>query len=94
MVDYKFKDVLKYMKQHPRVLIIRMPHVPIIDATGIQTMKGIYAECKKNHTKIILSELNSPQVLKELKEARILFAIGKGNVAATFEEALEKAKNI
>ncbi len=91
---YKFKDALQYMKQHPRVLIIRMRHVPIIDATGIQTMKSIYAECKKNHTKIILSELNSPQVLKELQEARLLFAIGKGNVAFTFVEALEKAKKI
>ena len=91
---YKFKDALRYMKKHPRVLIIRMRHVPIIDATGIQTMKGIYEECKRNHTKIILSELNSQQVNKELQEARLLFAIGKGNVTTTFEEALEKAKTI
>lgn len=89
---YKFKDALKYLKKHPKVLIIRMRHVPLIDATGIQTMKGIYRDCQKNHTKIILSELNSPQVVKELQEARLLFAIGKGNLASTFEEALEKAK--
>ncbi len=47
MVDYKFKDALRYMKQHPRVLIIRVYQLPIIDATEIQIMKGIYAECKK-----------------------------------------------
>ena len=91
---YKFKDALKYLKRHPKVLIIRMRHVPLIDATGIQTMKGIYNDCKKNHTKIILSELTATQVVKELQDARLLFAIGKGNVATTFEEALEKAKHM
>ncbi len=91
---YKFKDALRYLKKHPKVLIIRMRHVPIIDATGIETLKGIYAQCKKNHTKIILSELNSQQVLKELKEARLLFAIGKGNVVSTIETALQKARQV
>lgn len=89
---YKFKDAMKYMEKHPKILIIRMAHVPIIDATGIQTLKEIFKDFKKNHTKIILSELKSEQVLKELKEARLLFSIGKGNVLPTLEKALERAE--
>jgi SulP family sulfate permease len=89
---YKFKDAMKYVDQHSKVLIIRMRHVPLIDATGIQTLQEVSKELKKHATKLILSEVNSKQVLKELKDSRLLFAIGKGNVFETLEQALEKAK--
>ena len=88
---YKFKDAMRYIEKHPPVLIIRMRHVPIIDATGIQTLKEVHKETLKHHTKIILSELLSEQVEKELRDSRLLFAIGKGNVTKTFEKALERA---
>lgn len=89
---YKFKDAMRFIEKPTRVLIIRMRHVPIIDATGIQTLKEIYSESKKHNKKIILSEINSAQVMKELKDARLLFAIGKGNVVDTFEHALARAE--
>ncbi|HET7119076.1 MAG TPA: SulP family inorganic anion transporter [Hanamia sp.] len=91
---YKFKDAMKYIKQHPKVLIIRMRHVPIIDATGIQTLKEVVHESVKHHTKIILSELNSEQVRKELQDSRLLFAVGKANVTGTFDKALARAEVI
>jgi SulP family sulfate permease len=91
---YKFKDAMRYLKKHPKVLIIRMRHVPIIDATGIQTLREVYNESKQRHTKIILSEVHSQQVRKELQDTRLLFAIGKGNVKDSFEEALERARII
>jgi SulP family sulfate permease len=91
---YKFRDAMKYIKQHPKVLIIRMRHVPIIDATGIQVLKDVIGESVKNRTKIILSELENEQVQKALKESRLLFAIGKANIAATFEKALLRAQKI
>ena len=91
---YKFRDAMKYIKQHPKVLIIRMRHVPIIDATGIQTLKEVVQESKKHHTKIILSELNSELVRKELQDSRLLFAVGKANVTDTLDQALVRSKMI
>lgn len=91
---YKFKDAMHYIGKHPPVLIIRMRHVPIIDATGIQTLKEVHKKSLKHHTKIILSELQSEQVKKELHDSRLLFAIGKGNVKDSFEKALERAEQI
>jgi len=91
---YKFRDAMKYIKQHPKVLIIRMRHVPIIDATGIQVLKEVIGESVKNRTKIVLSELENEQVQKALQESRLLFAIGKANIAATFEKALIRAQKI
>jgi sulfate permease, SulP family len=89
---YKFKDAMKFVEKTPSVLIIRMRHVPIIDATGIKTIGEVYKESKRRGTKLILSEVHSNQVMKELKDARLLFAIGKSNVTTSFTEALERSK--
>lgn len=91
---YKFKDAMRYLEKQPKVMIIRMRHVPLIDATGIQVLQEVHNDLKKHSTKLILSELNSPQVLKELNDSRLLFAIGKGNVVDTFERAISRAETI
>ncbi len=91
---YKFKEAIKLIEKPPKVLIIRMRHVPIIDATGIKTIKDVYKESKHKGTKLILSEVNNPQVTEELKNARLLFAIGKANVTHTFAAALERSNTI
>ena len=91
---FKFKDAMRYIRKHPKILIVRMRHVPMIDATGIQTLKDVYEQAKKDHTKIILSEVDSEQVRSELEKARLIFAIGKGNITDTFEEALARTNDI
>ncbi len=91
---YKFKDAMKFIENPPKVLIIRMRQVPIIDATGIKTIKEVYKESKHRGTKLILSEVHSEQVMQELKSARLLFAIGKANVTNTLSQAIERGKVI
>ena len=88
---YKFKDAIKLIEKPPKVLIIKMKQVPIIDATGIRVLEEVYKTSKRRGTKLILSEVHSQQVMKELKDARLLFAIGKGNVTKSFEEALSRS---
>lgn len=91
---HKFKDAIKFIEKKPKVLIIRMRKVPIIDATGIRTIEEVYKESKHRGTKLILCEVDSEQVMKELKDARLLFAIGKANVTDSFEKALERCNAI
>lgn len=91
---YKFKDAIKLIEKTPKVLIIRMRQVPMIDVTGIKTLQEINKESKHRGTKLILSEVNSEQVLKELQSARLLFAIGKANVTESFEAALKRSKTL
>lgn len=88
---YKFKDAMKFIEKPPKVLIIRMRRVPIIDATGIRTLEEVYKEAKHRGTKLILSEVHSVQVMKELQDTRLLFAIGKGNVTINFDKALARS---
>jgi SulP family sulfate permease len=91
---FKFKDAIKQIEKPPKVLIIRMGQVPIIDATGIKIIQEVYKESKRRGTKLILSEVNSTQVRDELKNARLLFAVGKANVTTNFEDALQRCKSI
>ncbi len=87
---YKFKDASGIIEAPPAILIIRMKDVPIIDATGIHTLKEVYRDLRGKGTKLILSEVQHTQVLEELRKSRLLFAIGKANVVRTFEEALTR----
>lgn len=87
---YKFKDAIKIIERTPKVLIIRMRHVPIIDATGVHVLKEVYKDTKSMGIKIILAGVTSEQVMGELKKSRLVFAIGKANIAGTFEKALER----
>ena len=89
---YKFKDAMRFIEKPPKVLIIRMRQVPIIDATGIRTLEEVHKESKHRGTKLILSEVHSQQVMKELQDARLLFSIGKGNVTNSFELALSRSR--
>lgn len=91
---YKFKDAIKLIKKSPAVFIIRMRYVPIIDATGIRTLREIQKESKNRGTKLILSEVHSKQVMDELKAARLLFAIGKANVTDSFDQALVRSHKV
>jgi SulP family sulfate permease len=91
---YKFKDAIRYIEKTPRVLIIRMRYVPIIDATGINTLREVFKESAARGTKMILSEVTSQQVLEELQKSRLLFAIGKANILPTFKKALERSEII
>lgn len=91
---YKFKDAMRFIEKPPKVLIIRMRKVPIIDATGINTINEVYKESKQKDTKLILSEVHSVQIMQELKKARLLFSIGKANITDTFQSAIDRSKVI
>jgi SulP family sulfate permease len=88
---YKFKDAMRLIEKPPKVLIIRMRKVPIIDATGIKIIEEVYRESKQKGTKLILSEVDSMQIMEELKKARLLFSIGKANVTDTFQTAIDRS---
>ena len=91
---YKFKDAMRFIENPPKVLIIRMRQVPIIDATGIKTLQEVQKESAHRGTKIILSEVHSAQVLKEMKDTRLLFKVGKANVTETFADAIKRSNQL
>src|SRR5690606_37263086 len=54
----KFQEVIKELKQSPRVLILRIRHVPFIDATGMKRLKEMYKNLEVSGTSTIISGAN------------------------------------
>jgi SulP family sulfate permease len=52
---YKFKDAIKIIEKRPRVLIVRTRHVPVIDATGLHTIKDVLKMCRNDNIQLIIS---------------------------------------
>lgn len=90
---YKFKDSMRFIEKKPLVLILRMRQVPVIDATGLHTIKDVLQMCEKDGTRLIISGIQ-PKVLEELQKSRLLFRIGKRFIKPSFEEALRVANEV
>ncbi|HEV9038532.1 MAG TPA: sodium-independent anion transporter [Puia sp.] len=91
---YKFQDAIRMTESRPKVLTIRMRNAPVIDATGIRVLKEVFSQSKRRDTKLILSEISNAQIIKDLADSRLLFAIGKANVTDTLPRAVERSTAI
>lgn len=91
---YKFKDAIRFIESAPKVLIVRMRQVPIIDATGIKTIEDVFKTSKHRGTQLILSEIHSKQVIEQLNDSGLLISIGKDNVVDGFAGALTRADQL
>jgi SulP family sulfate permease len=91
---YKFRDAIRLIEKPPEVLIIRMRRVPMIDATGLRALREVLKESVHRGTKMIIAEVHSKQVMEELRDSRLLFAIGKANVTDSLEEALQRCRSL
>ena len=89
----QYCSTLKMIGSKSRVLIIRMRHVPFIDATGIHNLKTVIRELKNGHTTVVLSGVQ-PAVLKELENHEVISLVGEEMILPSFEQALAKVKNL
>jgi SulP family sulfate permease len=89
----KLRDVLNVVEQSPRVMILRMRHVPVIDATGLHTLEEVRTNCAEAGTTLVLSAVRD-QPLRALRKSHCLEAIGPANVTGDLDQALERAEEI
>jgi SulP family sulfate permease len=87
----KVKQVITSLEQSPKVFILRMRNVPMIDATGIHALTEICSDFEKKGTSVILSEV-SPYVNKLLLKAGINKIVGDENIVDHIDKAIEIAK--
>lgn len=90
---YKFKESLRLIKDPPKVLIIRMRQVPVIDATGLHALEEVFHFSGKTKTQLIISGIQ-PDVLDEFRRSGLIKNIGEENIFPDIEKALERAKEL
>lgn len=90
---YKFREAMNTVSVHPKVRIIRMRNVPAIDSTGLQILKEVYEDCKKNNIAFLISGIHT-QPLVAIQQSGFLDEIGEENVPGDIDESLDRAKEI
>jgi SulP family sulfate permease len=86
-----FKDTLARVAGKPKVLILRMRHVPAIDATGLHALTDVVRRSRRDGTLVLLAEVQ-PQPLVALRRSVLIDEIGEEHVCETLDGALERAR--
>jgi len=86
-----FKDTLARVARKPRVLILRMRRVPVIDATGLHTLTDVVHRSRRDGTLVLLSEVQ-PQPLQALQRSILIEEIGEEHLCPTLDAALARAR--
>lgn len=86
-----FQDTLSQIKQNPKILIIRMRYVSVIDATGIHRLKELIKHFKNEKVTIILSGAQ-PAIRSDLEKGNIFEIMSEENVTSNFEEAVKRSE--
>jgi SulP family sulfate permease len=86
-----FKETLGQVAAKPRVLIIRMRDVPVIDSTGIAVLHELAVRGRREGTRVMLADVHA-QPLVALGKADALDDIGDENLFGSLADALIAAQ--
>ena len=89
-VAMRLGETLERIGAPPKVLIVRLRAVPIIDATGVSALETMLDRCDKNGTKVIVTALQ-PQPARILEDMGVLKRVTR---APDFATAIEMAKEM
>jgi SulP family sulfate permease len=89
----KFKDTFLQIEKPPKILILRMRHVPVIDATGIRALEDVLEGMKKKKIVAIISGIHD-QPLHMLERSGLMAYIDKENIVHDIDDALGRARQI
>lgn len=87
------KDVMANLEKPPRVFILRMRYVPIVDASGMNALKEFYHKCHRAQTALLLSGIHG-HTEKDLKKFGLSRLIGEDRIFPHIDAALAKASNL
>jgi len=87
----KLVDTLTLLEPFPRVFILRLRHVPMIDAGGLHALETIMHQLHQKHSVLILSGVNK-NVHNYIKKSGLDEQIGEWNIVDHIDKALSRAK--
>ncbi|HYS21669.1 MAG TPA: sulfate permease [Gemmatimonadales bacterium] len=86
-----FKDRVTRIAGKPKVLILRMRHVPAIDSTGLHALRELVRRSRKEGTLVLLADVHAQPVVA-LERSGFLYEIGEDNVTGNIDDALNRAR--
>lgn len=92
-VAEKLVDTLLLFETPPKIFILRMRYVPLIDAAGLHALEILHERLIHNDTVLILSGVN-PQVRRFISQSHIDDKIGKENIVDHIDKAILRTNEI
>src|SRR5438034_960352 len=86
-----FKDRVGRIAGKPKVLILRLRHVPAIDSTGLHALRDLARRSKAEGTLVILSDVHAQPVVA-LERSGMYDALGEENIHGNIDDALNRAR--
>jgi len=87
------RDILSTIAVMPKIFILRLRFVPMIDASGMYGIEEFYTQCKKKGIVLFLSGVHG-QTKQDIKKFGLTESIGEKKIFPNIDAALEKAIEI
>jgi sulfate permease, SulP family len=87
------QEVWKQQTEIPKVVILHMQKVPLIDASGIEALKKFYFKCRQKGTLLLIAEART-SVQKHLKKSGVETLIGKEHFFDSVVKAIKRNRQI
>lgn len=89
----KIKETLDIVKDRPKVLILRMRYVSVLDATGIHAIEELLGKLQKEGTSLVLSGVKE-NIKKALDKSGLTDGISEANIASNIDDAIVRSAEI
>lgn len=89
----KFVAAVREMNIPSKVLIIKMLNVPVIDSTAYHSLEMLHELCEKNHSTIIMAQLQE-QPFQTLEKFGFIHMLGEENFCKSMELAVKRANSL
>jgi SulP family sulfate permease len=87
-----FKETLTAVGRKPKVLIIRMRDVSLLDSTGLRALRDVVRRSTSERTLVLIAEIHA-QPLAALERSPVYEELGEGQIYMTLEDALDRARS-
>jgi SulP family sulfate permease len=87
----KFKATLGQVSGKPKVLVIRLRNVPVIDSTGLHALGDVVRQSRRDGTLVYLSDVQS-QPKEVLSRSQLFEDLGNSGIYDSLEQALEASR--
>jgi SulP family sulfate permease len=86
-----FKDAVSSVARRPKVLVIRMRRVPVIDSSGLAALRDVVRRSRREGTLVILSDVHSQPVVA-VTNSSFYQDLGENNLCSNLDDALDRAR--
>ena len=86
-----FEHLLQSVQAGVKTVVIRLHHVPFVDATGLQALEDLIDQLRARGIEVVLTETND-RVAGKMRRMGLLSRVGDANVVQHFAEVVARIK--